>query len=90
MVNILSVSKGHLNSCEESYFKHMQFASRTGATMIIAGLACMAHGILPGLFETTGSRAIKSLAARFTHRGAPPGKNSTPPTPRFLTPSPNA
>ena len=76
MANILSVSKDHLYSCEESYFKHMRFASRTGATMIVAGLACVAHGILPGLFETTGSRTIKSLAARFTHRGAPPERRS--------------
>jgi hypothetical protein len=32
----------------------------------------MAHGILPGLFETTGSRAIKTLAARLAHRGTEP------------------
>jgi hypothetical protein len=76
MVNILSVSKNHLNSCEESYFKHMLFASRTGATMIVAGLACVAHGILPGLFETTGSRTIRSLAARFTYRSARPPKSA--------------
>jgi Family of unknown function (DUF6356) len=76
MVNILSVSRSHLNSCGESYFRHLLFASRTGATMIVAGLACVAHGILPGLFETTGSRTIKSLATRFTHRGAPPPKSA--------------
>jgi hypothetical protein len=72
MTNIIGVSSDHLKSCNESYFKHLLFAGRTGATMIAAGLACMAHGILPGLFETTGSRTIKALAARFTHRGAPP------------------
>ena len=72
MTNILSVSSDHLKSCDEGYFKHMLFAGRTGATMIAAGLACVAHGILPGLFETTGSRTIKSLAARFTNRGAAP------------------
>ena len=70
MTNVLNVSKNHLRSCNESYFKHMFFAGRVGATMIAAGLACMAHGILPGLFETTGSRTIKSLADRFVHRGA--------------------
>ena len=72
MTNIISVSSDHLKSCNESYFKHLLFAGRTGMTMVAAGLACMAHGLLPGLFETTGSRAIKTLAARFTHRGAPP------------------
>jgi hypothetical protein len=72
MTNIIGVSSDHLKSCNESYFKHLLFAGRIGATMVAAGLACMAHGILPGLFETTGSRAIKTLAARFTYRGAPP------------------
>jgi hypothetical protein len=48
----------------------MVFAGRVGSTMILAGLACVAHGILPGLFETTGSRTIKSLATRFVHRGS--------------------
>jgi hypothetical protein len=75
MANILSVSGDHLKSCNESYFKHLLFAGRVGMTMIVAGLACVAHGILPGLFETTGSRTIKSLAARFVHRGAPPAPN---------------
>ena len=89
MANILSVSKSHLISCEESYFRHLLFASRTGVTMIVAGLACVAHGVLPGLFETTGSRTIKALAARFTHRGTAPEKNATRPTTRFLAPSTN-
>ena len=71
MSNVLDGSRNHLKSCNESYFKHMLFAGRIGTTMIAAGLACMAHGILPGLFETTGSRTIKSLAARFIHRGTP-------------------
>ena len=77
MDNILSISNDHLKSCNESYFKHMFFAGRVGGTMIAAGLACVAHGILPGLFETTGSRTIKSLAARFSHRGAPQPPDST-------------
>jgi hypothetical protein len=64
------MSSDHLKSCNESYFRHMVFAGRVGATMIVAGLACLAHAILPGLFESTGSRAINSLAARFVHRGA--------------------
>jgi len=76
MANVLSVSSDHLKSCNESYFKHMFFAGRVGGTMIAAGLACVAHGVLPGLFETTGSRTIKSLAARFMHRGAPQPPNS--------------
>ena len=78
MTNIVNVSSDHLKSCNESYFKHLLFASRTGATMIGAGLACVAHGILPGLFETTGSRTIKVLAARFVNRGATPAHGAGP------------
>ena len=47
MVNVLSVSSNHLKSCNESYFKHLFFAGRVGGTMIVAGLACVAHGVLP-------------------------------------------
>ena len=77
MSNVLDGSRNHLKSCNESYFKHMFFAGRVGGTMIVAGLACVAHGILPGLFETTGSRTIRSLAARFMYRGAPQPSDST-------------
>jgi hypothetical protein len=37
-----------------------------GFTMVRGGLACMVHGVLPFLFVTTGSRAIRALAQRLS------------------------
>lgn len=54
----------HPASVGESYFEHLKFASRTGATMLVGGLACFVHGLMPFLCTTTGSRTIRALAAR--------------------------
>ncbi len=54
----------HPASVGESYFQHLQFASRTGATMVVGGLACFVHGLMPFLCTTTGSRTIRALASR--------------------------
>jgi hypothetical protein len=54
----------HPTSVGETYGEHFRFASRTGVTLIVAGCACVIHGLLPFLFVTTGSRTIRNLAAR--------------------------
>ena len=44
-------------------------ASGFGLRMILGGLACLIHGLLPFLFVRTGSTAITALHARMvTHR----------------------
>ena len=50
----------HPRTVQESYGEHLVVASSFGLTMIAAGMACMAHALVPGLFERTGSRAIRS------------------------------
>ncbi|MGE0719595.1 MAG: DUF6356 family protein, partial [Alphaproteobacteria bacterium] len=42
------------------------FASGVGGRMILAGCACILHGIFPFLFERTGSRTIIALHQRVT------------------------
>jgi Family of unknown function (DUF6356) len=54
----------HPASVGETYGEHWRFATGTGFTLIGAGLACLAHGLMPFLFTTTGSRIVRSLAAR--------------------------
>jgi hypothetical protein len=42
--------------------------------MVLAGIACMLHGLLPFLFVRTGSRAVSELNAQLVARrsgGAP-------------------
>ena len=51
----------HPRSVGESYGAHLMVAGRFGATMIGAGVACLIHALVPGLFASTGSRAIGRL-----------------------------
>jgi hypothetical protein len=54
----------HPRSVGESYAEHLVMAGRFGASMIGAGLACLIHALIPGLFEKTGSAAIARLHDR--------------------------
>ena len=59
----------HPASVGESYGEHLLQASSFGGRMILAGLACLVHGLLPFLFVRTGSAAIAALHTRMiTHR----------------------
>jgi hypothetical protein len=51
----------HPRSVGETYLEHLESASSFGLRMILAGLACMIHGILPFLFVRTGSTTIRAL-----------------------------
>jgi hypothetical protein len=51
----------HPHSLGESYWEHQTHATRFGATLIAAGIACLVHGVVPGLFARTGSSAVASL-----------------------------
>lgn len=54
----------HPSSVDETYFEHMQMASSFGISMVLGGLACIVHGLLPFAFETTGSKTIRRLHGR--------------------------
>jgi len=54
----------HPRCVGETYLQHLQSASSFAGAMLIAGLACFIHGIVPRLFENTGSRAIERLYDR--------------------------
>jgi hypothetical protein len=54
----------HPRSLGESYLQHQQHALTFGATMVVAGIACMVHALVPAFFETTGSRAVTRLYNR--------------------------
>ena len=53
-----------------------------GSRMILGGLACMLHGLLPFLFTSTGRRTIELLHDRMVinrrrHSDPPPGLKET-------------
>ena len=54
----------HPASVGESYGEHMGQALCFGTRMVLAGLACLVHGVLPVLFVRTGSRTINELNER--------------------------
>ncbi len=54
----------HPATVGESYTEHMGMAFSFGRTMVVAGVACLLHGLVPALFKTTGSEAIRTLHDR--------------------------
>lgn len=65
---MLQSSRAHLAGAGESYFEHMRFAMLVGALAAGPGLACMLHAIVPGVCQTTCSRAVASLQRLFADR----------------------
>jgi hypothetical protein len=59
--SLIARSRAHLDEVEESYGAHQRFAFGVGWTMVRAGFACILHGLIPALFPTTGSEAIRRL-----------------------------
>ena len=51
----------HLASCNESYIEHLINAALFGAKLVIAGIACIVHAILPFLFVNTASARVRIL-----------------------------
>jgi hypothetical protein len=68
-MNILRSFSEHPRSVGETYVEHLGSASFFGSRMIVAGCACLLHGLFPFLFVTTGSTTVKHLHERMiTHR----------------------
>ncbi len=59
MINRLFID--HPRSVGETYFGHMHSAWSFGSRMIVAGTACVLHGIFPFLFVKTGSTTVRTL-----------------------------
>jgi hypothetical protein len=69
MCRLSAVFTEHPAAVGESYGQHMGMAFSFGGRMILAGFACLLHGLLPFLFVKTGSGAISRLHEEMvTHR----------------------
>ncbi len=51
----------HLDDTGMSYGIHMKRAWRIGGALLVAGGACIIHGLLPGLFTDKATRTITHL-----------------------------
>jgi hypothetical protein len=51
----------HPASVGETYLEHMIHAAGFGGRLVVAGVACVLHSVVPFAFETTASREVVSL-----------------------------
>ena len=58
----------HPKSLGMTWSEHGIGALVTGARMVGAGLACIVHGAVPGLFTETAGRTVKSLHEHMVRR----------------------
>jgi hypothetical protein len=61
-------SRAHLDEAKEGYREHLAVASGIGSAMILAGSACVIHGLIPGVFTDRASKTIRRLNDRIAAR----------------------
>lgn len=62
----------HPRSIGETYGQHARTALSFGARMVVGGLACMVHAVVPGVFVKTASRTVVQLDAEMRGRKPTP------------------
>lgn len=66
----------HPASVGETYLEHLASAGRFGGRMLLAGIACLLHGVFPFLCVTTGSKIVRqmheTMIAHRSHKPAAP------------------
>jgi hypothetical protein len=58
----------HPRSVGESYTEHAGVAAKFGVTMVVGGLACILHAIVPAVFPRVASDRVKRLYAQMVAR----------------------
>lgn len=71
MPDLKNLFSEHPKSVNETYLEHLMFATGFGLRMLAGGIACILHGILPFLFERTGSKCVCDLHQRLGASGRP-------------------
>ena len=61
----------HLAEIGMSYGAHRRRAWRIGSRLSVAGVACLVHGLVPGLFRDKASKTIEDLNAELMAAAAP-------------------
>lgn len=60
----------HPRAVGESYFEHQRHALGFAASLMLAGVACMIHALVPGLCVKTASRTVAKLQERIANRAS--------------------
>ncbi|MFT6304407.1 MAG: hypothetical protein ACI9XK_002312 [Granulosicoccus sp.] len=58
----------HPQSVGQSYWEHFWFSFSFSARLLVAASTAFVHALVPGVFETTTSRAIDQLHERIHHQ----------------------
>jgi hypothetical protein len=74
----------HPESVGESYADHLWAAGGFGLRMVLGGLACLVHALLPFLFQRTASDCIADLHQRMVARQRRPQPRTARLRPRSL------
>lgn len=61
MRGILPKGRAHLDDVGLGYFAHLARAFRIAGRLLATGLACLIHGIVPGLFTDRATRTVENL-----------------------------
>lgn len=60
----------HPRTVGETYTEHFGIAGRFGATMLVGGIKCLVHAVLPAVFERAASDTVGRLNGELTRRRA--------------------
>ncbi|MBL8657834.1 MAG: hypothetical protein JNJ92_10850 [Altererythrobacter sp.] len=60
----------HPRTVGETYSEHAGIASRFGVTMVVGGVKCLIHAVLPSVFERSASDCVTKLNGELTRRRA--------------------
>lgn len=58
---MIGKSLEHLQKSQEGYMSHFVWAELSGLRLILAGLASLVHGLVPGLFPGTAAMTVIDL-----------------------------
>ena len=67
----------HLDEVGESYVEHLAKASGFAVVMLVGGLACLIHSLLPFLFTRSASDRIRRLHQAMLANGRRPAQRSS-------------
>ena len=67
----------HPREIGETYSEHASHAAYIGCRMLLAGLACLVHAVLPGLFVRTASNTVDGIIELMEKRTAHSPESST-------------
>lgn len=69
-MSLRSLFTEHPASVGETYLQHLHQAARFGVRLLLAGVACVVHALLPFLFTRIARDAVEALHAQLSKRNA--------------------